>query len=111
MFGDQLWVIYVLIFGAALLGVQSLYWLVFRARSEKKIINRRLALTAQLSNPDEVLESLRRERGLALIRSLPALERLDRLIMQTGLKLSGIRIAIWLLGLALCFYIPIGMWL
>jgi len=111
MVGDQLWIIYVLVFAAALLGVQSLYWLVFRVRSEKKIINRRLALTAQLSNPDDVLQSLRRERGLALIRDVPAFERLDRLVMQTGLQLSGTRIALWLIGLTAGFYLPIGLWL
>src|SRR4051812_17094990 len=99
MFMDELWIIYVLVFAAALFGVQSLYWIVFRARSEKKIINRRLALSAQLANADEVLNSLRRERGLALIRDVPALQKLERFITQTGLKLSPAGILLSLLGL------------
>ena len=32
MINNQLWIIYTLVFGAALLGVQALYWLVVRSR-------------------------------------------------------------------------------
>ena len=48
MINSELWIIYALVFGAALLGFQALYWLVFRSRAEKKIINRRLTLGGEL---------------------------------------------------------------
>ena len=54
---SELWIIYALVFGTVLLGVQGLYVLLFKARQEKDAINRRLALTAQLNNPNEVLEA------------------------------------------------------
>ena len=52
MIAGELWIIYALVFGAALLGVQGFYWVLFKERREQKAINRRLALTAQLANPD-----------------------------------------------------------
>ena len=42
---NELWIIYGLVFVAAILGVERLYWLVFELRGDKKAINRRLALS------------------------------------------------------------------
>ena len=42
---SQLWVIYGLVFFAAILAVESLYWLAYELRGAKKTINRRLALS------------------------------------------------------------------
>jgi len=67
MINSELWIIYALVFGAALLGVQALYWLVFRSRRERKIINRRLTLRSELPDQGAVLEALRRERGLGYL--------------------------------------------
>ena len=63
MLANELWFIYALVFGAALLGVQGLYWVLFKARQEKQAINRRLVLGTQLANPSEVLEAFRKERS------------------------------------------------
>ena len=63
MFSSELWIFYALVFGAALLGVQGLYWLLFKSRREKKAINRRLVLGTQLASPTEVLEAFRKERS------------------------------------------------
>src|SRR3954464_1331807 len=85
MINNELWIIYALVFGAALLGFQALYWLVFRSRAERKIINRRLTLSNELSDPIAVLDLLRRERGLGNLGKAPGLQWLDELVMQSGL--------------------------
>src|SRR4051812_6416957 len=111
MFNNELWIIYVLVFAAVLLGVQSFYWFVIRARGQQKIVNRRLALSAQLSNSDDVLDSLRRERGLGFVGNLPLMNRFDDFVTQTGVKLSAARVTLSLVGLSTCLYIPLGFWL
>ena len=87
--GSELWIIYALVFGTVLLAVQGLYVLLFKARQEKTAINRRLALTAQLNNPNEVLEVLRRERGFEFLTRISALQQLNDLIIQSGVRASG----------------------
>jgi len=108
MVNNQLWIIYALVFGAALLGFQALYWLVFRSRAERKIINRRLTLSSQLSDPGAVLDVLRRERGLG---NVAGLQWLDELVMQTGLKIDLTRIVVWVVALSVLFYLPLEFWL
>src|SRR5947209_18519766 len=89
MIGSELWFIYALVFGAVLLGIQGLYWGVFKERREQRIVNRRLALTAQLANPAEVLEALRKERGIEFLAGIPSLRSFNDLIVQSGVRLSG----------------------
>ena len=111
MINNQLWLIYALIFGAVLLGVRALYWLVFRARTERKIINRRLSLSNELKDPVKVLDTLRRERGFGAIGGVASLQKLDELIVQSGLKIDAIRIGIWFVVLSALFYLPLAFWL
>jgi len=111
MFSNELWIIYALVFGAALLGVQALYVLVIRSRSERKIINRRLTLTSELSDQAAVLEALRLERGLGAFGDVAGLQWLDELVMQSGLKLSVTRLLVWVGGLTVGFYVPLAFWL
>jgi tight adherence protein B len=111
MINNELWIIYALVFGAALLGVQALYWLVVRSRVERKIINRRLTLTSELSDQGAVLEALRRERGLGDIANVAGLQWLDELVMQSGLKLNVSLLAVWFGGLTVVFYLPLALWL
>jgi len=89
MIGTELWIIYALVFGAVLLGMQALYWGLFKERREQQIVNRRLALTAQLANPAEVLQALRKERGIEFLDSIPSLRPFNDLIVQSGIRLSG----------------------
>jgi len=96
MIQNELWVIYALVFGAALLGVQASYWFLFKTRREQQIINRRLALTAELANPAEVLQVLRRERGAALLPQMPSFDGLNRLIVQSGVRLNAITLVLGL---------------
>jgi tight adherence protein B len=111
MISNELWIIYALVFGAALLGVQALYWLVVRSRVERKIINRRLTLSSELSDQGAVLEALRQERGLGDIADVAGLQWLDELVMQSGLKLNLTSLALWFVGLTLVFYLPLALWL
>jgi tight adherence protein B len=111
MINSELWIIYALVFGAALLGFQALYWLVFRSRVERKIINRRLTLSGEISDPVAVLDVLRSERGLGSLGNVPGLQWLDKLVMQTGLKVNPVRIFLWTAVLTGAFYLPFAFWL
>jgi len=111
MFNNELWIIYALVFGAALFGVQALYVLVIRSRKERKIINRRLTLASELSDQAAVLEALRLERGLGAYADVAGLQWLDQLVMQSGLKFSVTRLLVWIGGLTVAFYVPLGFWL
>ena len=99
MIGD-LWYIYALIFGAVLLGTQGLYWVLFKERREQRIVNRRLTLTAQLANPAEVLQALRKERGIEFLTTVSSLRAFNDLIVQSGIRLStaGLLLAIGILS-------------
>ena len=89
MIATELWVIYALVFGAVLLGFQAIYWVLFKERREKQAINRRLALTAELANPKEVLQILRKERGDDLLAHIPSLQSFKELVVQSGVRLTG----------------------
>ena len=99
---SELWIVYALVFGTVLLAVQGLYVLLVKARQEKVAINRRLALTTQLNNPNEVLDVLRRERGVEFLTRIPALARLNELVVQSGVRANGLSFALLsvILGLA-----------
>jgi tight adherence protein B len=111
MINNELWIIYALVFGAALLGVQALYWLLVRSRTERKIINRRLTLTGELSDQAAVLDALRAERGLGAFGDVAGLQWLDILVMQSGLKLNTTLLLAWWGGLTAVFYLVLGGWL
>ena len=102
MLSNELWVIYALVFGAALLGVQGLYWVLVKARQEKQAINRRLVLGTQLANPTEVLEAFRKERSASFLSSL---SMFNDLVVQSGLRLSGLKIFIGVAIPCLLFYL------
>jgi tight adherence protein B len=104
MIASELWLIYALIFGAVLLAVQAVYWAFFRERGERKKINRRLALTAELSNPSEVLETLRKERGVAVLDHIPSLQNLKQLIVQSGVRFTAKVLFFWFAVPAVLFY-------
>src|SRR5947209_990783 len=111
MLSGELWVIYALVFGTALFAVQGVYWVVFRARHERRLINRRLALSDRLENQNEVMEALRRERGLGALGDVPALRWLDELVVQSGISITpGTWLGILFIFSAL-FYFLLGLWL
>lgn len=95
----NLWIIYALVFGTVLFGVQAVYWLVFRAREKQSVLNRRLALNSAIGNPTEAFDALRRERGFADYDS-PLLSQLSDYLVQTGLKVGRNTLVLYILGLA-----------
>jgi len=100
MLTGDLWVIYALMFGAAVLAIQGGYLLIARTRQEQNAINRRLVLGTRLGSPTEVLETLRRERGLGTGSTTPAFRALQDLVVQTGLRIDWARLMIWIVALA-----------
>jgi tight adherence protein B len=92
MIPTELWLIYALVFGAVLLGFQAIYWLLFKERREKQTINRRLALTAELANPREVLQILRKERGVDVLAHIPSLQSFKELVVQSGVRFTGTKV-------------------
>jgi tight adherence protein B len=92
MIPTELWLICALVFGAVLLGFQGIYWVMFKERREKQAINRRLALTAELANPKEVLQILRKERGVDVLAHIPALQSFKELIVQSGVRWTGTKL-------------------
>jgi tight adherence protein B len=111
MLSEELWVIYALVFGTALFAVQGLYWVVFRARHERRLVNRRLTLSDRLASPTQVMEALRRERGLGVLTQAPVLRKLDELVVQSGLAITPTTWLGILLILSAVFYVLLGFWL
>src|SRR5688500_11128550 len=103
-FANELWVVYALVFGAALLGIQGVYWFLAKNRREQKAVNRRVALTAQNSNPTEVLEVLRRERGVDFLPQVAFFKNLELLIIQSGVRLTGPKVMMILAFTGLIWY-------
>jgi tight adherence protein B len=88
---NELSIISIFVFVAALLAVEALYWIFVRSRQTSKAVNRRLALSRQLANPREVLNAMRSERGVSESGN-PLLRHLDEWLIQTGLQLNRRRI-------------------
>jgi len=99
---DPVYVIYLFVALAAGLLVEAVYLLFFNTRSYRKNVNRRLKLHDKQADRESVLVQLRRERGLSMTGDyrLP-LVALNRLILQSGLKLGIGTFAIYLAVLAL----------
>jgi len=99
---DLVYVIYLFAALAAGLLVEGIYLLFFNTRSYRKNVNRRLKLMDKQADRESVLVQLRRERGLSVTGDyrLP-LVALNRLILQSGLKLGIGTFAIYLVVLGL----------
>ena len=105
---NQLWVIVALMFSAVILAVQSGYWLLRYSRHTQKAINRRLTLSAQVESQTEVLETLRRERGLSDLSS-SKWSGLNEFLVQTGLKLNRDVLIVAALGACVVLFGILGL--
>ena len=108
MLSGETWVIYALVFGTAIFAVQGLYWLLFRARHHRQLINRRLAVADRLEARAQILDVLRRERGLGSVANMPILNKLDKVVIQSGLTITP---ASWLgilCLLSVVFFVLLG---
>src|SRR3954465_10726859 len=99
---DPVYIIYLLVALAAGLVAKAAYLLFFNTRSYRKNVNRRLKLLDKQTDREAVLVQLRRERGLSTTGDyrLPLIA-LNKLILQSGLKLGLGKFAIQLAVLAL----------
>src|SRR5215212_3570317 len=99
---DPVYLIYVFVALAAGLFVEGIYLLFFNTRSYRKNVNRRLRLLDNQPDREGVLVQLRRERGLSTAGDyrLP-LVALNRLILQSGLKLGIGKFAVYVGVLAM----------
>jgi tight adherence protein B len=107
---SELWVIYALVFGAAMFGIQAGYWLIFRTRKAQQTINRRLALSAEGASATAVLETLRSERRFTNFES-PFLKRVSEFWTQTGLRYDANTLVLVSIALVVFFFIIFGLWL
>jgi tight adherence protein B len=110
----ELWLIIALIFGAALLGFQASYVLIFRERKTQQSINRRLRLSSQGGNPTDVFQALKIERGFVDL-DRPWLGGLSDFWTQTGLRLDRNLLLLAVAGLAVLYSFGLqfplrGMW-
>jgi tight adherence protein B len=105
---DQLWIIYGLIFGTALLGIQAGYVLFVRERKTNQSVNRRLKLSAQGASPTVILDVLKNERGFADFNN-EFLGRLSDFWTQTGLRFDRNLLLLVTGGLALTFFILLSI--
>src|SRR5260370_40604940 len=91
-----------------MLGVQASYLIFFRLRGAKKTINRRLAVSKQLTGTDTLLDVLRRERGVPNLEN-PTLSHLNDLVMQTGLTLNRTLLAFSVPAFTVVFFFAFGV--
>jgi len=105
---DRFWIIYILAFCAAALGVQAAYWMLVEDRKAQKVVNRRLMLSKEIANPQDVLEALRRERGF-IEGDNPALRRWNDLLTQSGLRVDGKLVVVTAFALSAAFFLFFGL--
>jgi tight adherence protein B len=104
---SQLSIIYIIIFCAVLLAVQGAYLFLAEQQRSRGAINRRLVLAKQGISAQEVLEALRRERGLIGLDNRH-FAYLNDLIIQTGLRLDEKLLVFIAFSLGLLFFAVFG---
>jgi tight adherence protein B len=104
---NELWVIYALVFGAAMLGIQAGYYFFIRGRKTQQVINRRLVLSAQGASATAVLETLRNERKFSNTAN-PFLQSLSRFWTQTGLRFDANTFVLSCVALVVVYFIIFG---
>lgn len=88
------WVVAFLVFGAVALSVDALYSLISHSWRTKQSTTRRLASSQQLSGRTAVLDALRQEHAYFDSQN-PLLQRLNDRLAQTGLRLQGPKVMLY----------------
>ena len=102
---DPLVVFYALAALAAVLVAEAAYLIFHKATSYRTGVNRRLEVSQKEADKEKVLVQLRRERGLSAEGGyLLPVASLNRLILQSGIRLSAMRIVPLLIGVAVAVY-------
>jgi tight adherence protein B len=105
---DSLWIISIFVFCAAALGVQAGYWLLIEGRRTQNVVNRRLQLAQQVANPQDVLDTLRRERGFIDVDN-QSLQPWNDFLTQSGLRLDGKLLGVVGFALSVVFFLFFGL--
>jgi tight adherence protein B len=90
---SDLWIIYCVVFGAVILAVPALYWLMVGAQRCGATLKRRLQLSAA-GAAREPADIFRQERGLANFDH-PMFASLNEFLAQTGLRISLSALGLW----------------
>jgi tight adherence protein B len=104
----DLTIIIVLTFLTAALAVYGIYWFLVFSRQEKRIVNRRLALSKSVANPSAALEALREERGFGNINN-PVLQWLSDWLSQTGIAIKQKTFVLTFLLVYLAVNVPVSI--
>jgi len=96
---------------AAVLAAEAIYLLFHNARDYRTRVNRRLDVAGRETSRERVLVQLRRERGLTAEGGyrLP-LAALNRLVVQSGVRVDPTRAALAILGLGLLGFAGVYLW-
>ena len=105
---SELSAITALVFAAVLLGVEAVYWLVFRGRQIDHAINRRLEATRRLLAPAEPENALRGQRAV-LMHGHPAVRHLNDLLLQTGLRPNKNVLLLYVVALSAVTFLGWGL--
>lgn len=92
---------------ATVLGAAALFWLVDDLRKTQGPIGRRLAAATPQAKHEDVLDALRRERGI-VDHENSALRGLSDMLVQTGLRLDRKRLAFYAFGLGAVLFLTFG---
>lgn len=104
---NELWVITLLVFAAALTGIAAISWLIFEARNTQQSIDRRLAARPELKDGAEALDALRRERGI-VDDNIPLLRHFNQWLTQTGLRINRNWLMLWAAAIGAALFIVFG---
>ena len=98
---DNIYVVYLSAFAAAIFGAEAVYLLVASPRSYRNTVNHRLRMMNGTLDREAILLQLRRERGLDDSGNfmLPV-RAFSRLVMQSGIRFGVGRIVIFVAALA-----------
>lgn len=99
MNGAGLMIVYVALFVGVLLVLDGVAQLVFRSDEGEAAVNRRLRMLASGSDPEEVLQLLRRRRQATGLERIPGLLWWQSLVLQSGVTIKPDRLLTYL-GLA-----------
>jgi tight adherence protein B len=105
---SELVIICFIVFCAAILAVQGAYWFFVENRKSREAVNRRLLLSTQDTNAQDVLDSLKRERGFDGFEH-QYLSRFNDLLTQTGLRLSSKILVAAAFALSVAYFSFLGL--
>ena len=98
----MLWLVYGLVFAAAIFAIEGSFWLAYDLRTNKKAIRRRLSLSEKAKS--EVADVLLQGRGMSVLNQ----SAMSDFLVQTGLKVSKIALVVWTAVTAAVIAAPIA---